>query len=139
MSKFDPYEHLNISLNTDGTLNRLIEFPKIKATGDAEHSSNETVVSKDATLNVEKKTWIRIFRPTKLPSNDNSVARLPIMLYFHGGGFILFSVSDAMTHANCENISTEVSLMVVIYICHLKLKISLFVNNVNQSGISPYQ
>ncbi|MBA0704443.1 hypothetical protein Golax_016698, partial [Gossypium laxum] len=40
-------------------------------------------VSKDVTVNEETKVWARIFRPNKLPSNDNTVVRLPIVFYFH--------------------------------------------------------
>ncbi|KAH7512808.1 hypothetical protein FEM48_Zijuj12G0129300 [Ziziphus jujuba var. spinosa] len=40
------------------------------------------------TFNAETKTWVRIYRPTKLPSNDNAIAPLPIIIYFHRGGWI---------------------------------------------------
>ncbi|KAH7512800.1 hypothetical protein FEM48_Zijuj12G0128500 [Ziziphus jujuba var. spinosa] len=48
----------------------------------------EQVVSKDMTFNVETKTWVRIYWPTKLPSNDNAIAPLPIIIYFHHDGWI---------------------------------------------------
>ncbi|CAM8891876.1 unnamed protein product [Rhodiola kirilowii] len=102
MSKFDPYEHWNIRLEDDGSCTRLISIPKIPATDESTAAqSNESVVTKDVTLNPEKKTWIRLFRPAKIPSNDNTVARLPILFYLHGGGWLMFSVDDVMVHMNC--------------------------------------
>ncbi|KAK2972546.1 hypothetical protein RJ640_014270 [Escallonia rubra] len=112
-SQFDAYEHLNISLNKDGSVTRLLDLPKMQATGETELQPGQTVVSKDVTLNPSKKTWIRIFRPAKLPSNDKSVARLPILFFFHGGGWIHFSVADTMMHENCNKLASEVPAIVV--------------------------
>ncbi|GFP82306.1 probable carboxylesterase 9 [Phtheirospermum japonicum] len=103
MSKFDPYEHFNVSLNPDGSLTRYVKLP----------TSAATALSRDAPLNPARKTWIRIYRPTKLPSNDNSVARLPIVVYFHPGGWIHFSVADTMIHENNNRIAAEIPAIVV--------------------------
>lgn len=86
MSKFDPYEHLNVILNQDGSLTRLLDFPTTQATGDDQNQlPGQAVVSKDITLDEHKKTWMRLYRPSKLPSNDKSIAKLPIILYLHTG------------------------------------------------------
>ncbi|KAK4578494.1 hypothetical protein RGQ29_028551 [Quercus rubra] len=109
MSRFDPYDHLNIKLNPDGKLNRGQARPRIEA-----KPNGDPVVSKDVTLNVKTKTWVRIFRPTKLPSNnDNTIARLPIVIYCHHGGWILLSAADSNAHTNCEEIASELLAIVV--------------------------
>ncbi|CAK9134491.1 unnamed protein product [Ilex paraguariensis] len=113
MSKFDPYQHLNISLNPDGSVTRLLNIPAVPPTGDVDPLPGQTVISKDVILNANNKTFIRIFRPTKLPSNDNSVARLPILISFHGGGWIYFSVTDFMVHENYSQLSCEVPAIVI--------------------------
>ncbi|XP_021825542.1 probable carboxylesterase 9 [Prunus avium] len=112
MSKFDPYNHLNISHDpaTD-TLTRPATTPTTPTNTDP--TPGDPVVSKDVTLNPETRTWARIFRPTKLPSNDNTVARLPIIIYFHHGGWILLSAADAAAHTNCSQISSEVPAIIV--------------------------
>ncbi|KAL3517054.1 hypothetical protein ACH5RR_023956 [Cinchona calisaya] len=111
MSKFDPYEHLKVVLNPDGSLTRFLHLPTTPATG--EENTQASVVSKDVTLNDQNKTWLRIYRPSKLPSNDKSIARLPIIIFFHGGGWIQFSVEQTVIHEHCNQLSGEVTAIVV--------------------------
>ncbi|KAI3829207.1 hypothetical protein L1987_03324 [Smallanthus sonchifolius] len=113
MSKFDPYEHLKIIKNKDGTLTRLMEFPQIPATGDVNPLPGQTVVSKDVTLDPTKHTWLRIFRPVKIPSNDNKIAKLPLIIYFHAGGWINFQVSDALNHETMNKLSGDIPAIAV--------------------------
>jgi len=111
MSAFDPYAHLGFIKNPDGTITRLSKSPTVEANPDP--SPGITVVSKDVTIDAEKKTWVRIFRPTKLPSNDNTVARLPIVIYLHNGGFVLFTPSSIDSHKKCSLIADDVPSIVV--------------------------
>lgn len=113
MSKFDPYEHLKIEPNPDGSITRLIQLPAVPASGDTESAHGEAVVTKDITLNAEKQTWVRIFRPSKLPSNDNAVARLPILIYLHGGLWIYLSAAEPMIHEQCSRFASEVPSIIV--------------------------
>lgn len=112
MPGFDAYDHLHIALNPDGTVDRLLKIPSVPATPDV-LSPDQHTVSKDVTLDAEKKTSLRIFRPTKLPSNDSAVAKLPIFIYFHGGGFVDFRVDTAMIHENCNKLTAEVPAVLV--------------------------
>ena len=47
MSKFDPYTHLGITLNPDGTVTRAFKAPTVDA--NPEPSPGTTTVSKDIT------------------------------------------------------------------------------------------
>ncbi|KAK7292540.1 hypothetical protein RJT34_15391 [Clitoria ternatea] len=113
MSKFDPYTHVGIILNADGTLTRGYKSPTINANADPYPGIHS--VSKDIFITIagETQIWVRIFRPTKLPSNDNTVARLPIVVYFHNGGFILLSPADIAAHTKCSNLAGDVPSIVV--------------------------
>ncbi|CAJ1949912.1 unnamed protein product [Sphenostylis stenocarpa] len=111
MSAFDPYKHLGITKNPDGTITRSYKVPTIDAK--PEPSPGIKVVSKDITIDNEKKTWVRIFRPTKLPSNDNTVARLPIVVYFHNGGFVYLSPDYPYSMRTCETIADDIPAIVV--------------------------
>ncbi|KAK9068277.1 hypothetical protein SSX86_012388 [Deinandra increscens subsp. villosa] len=113
MSKFDPYEHLKIHKNEDGTLTRLMKFPQIPSTGDGDLLPGQTVASKDVTLDPTKNTWLRIFRPAKLPSDDDKIAKLPLVIYFHAGGWINFHVSDALNHETMTKLSLEIPAIAV--------------------------
>lgn len=111
MSDFDASTHLSIISNGNANLTHLVRLPTTEANPVA--APGDPVVSKDVTLNVETNTWVRIYRPTKLPSNDNAIARLPIIIYFHQGGWILFSASDSAAHLNCSQITSEIPAITV--------------------------
>lgn len=94
MSKFDPYDHLNVSMNEDGSLTRYMKLPTSPPISD----DSQPVLSKDVTLNAEKKTSMRLYRPSKIAPG----AHLPVILYFHQGGWIQMSVSESLIH-ECSN------------------------------------
>ena len=108
MSKFNPYDHLKIFLNPDGTLTRHLKIPVVEEKPNA--APDDVVVSKDVTLNEENKTWVRVFLPTKLPPSS---ARLPIIFYFHHGGWVLLSAADANIHADCTRMASKIPAVVV--------------------------
>lgn len=113
MSKFDPYDHLKVELNRDGSLTRYLNLPICTATGDgdgdAAQMQGHAVLSKDVTLNADKKTWMRVYRPAKLSSST----RVPVILFFHAGGWIQTSIADAFNHESCNRVALEVSAVVV--------------------------
>lgn len=111
MSQFDPYNHFGLSYNPDGTLYRGYTTPKIDTNPDP--CPGISTVSKDITINDEKQLWVRLFRPTKIPSNDTTVARLPILIYFHNGGWILLSPADSDVHKTTSNLASNVPSIVV--------------------------
>ncbi|XP_058105998.1 probable carboxylesterase 8 [Magnolia sinica] len=103
----DPYAFLKIVLNPDGSLTRPTFIPLTPP--QAESQQPHDVLSKDIPLNPSNKTWIRIFRP----HFSTPTAPLPIIIYFHGGGFILFSAASAPFHASCERMATHVPAIVL--------------------------
>lgn len=100
----DGYTALKISRNPDGSLTRPTLFPLSPANSSPSDSS--TVLSQDFPLNPANGTWIRVFRP-------DSTACLPVIVYFHGGGFILFSAALKPFHDSCERMAREVPAIVV--------------------------
>ncbi|KAF5192256.1 Carboxylesterase [Thalictrum thalictroides] len=104
----DPYKHINISLNPDGSLTRPTKFPNIPPTND-DHQSSSPVISLDIPLNPSKKTWMRVFQPSNLSSNK----KLPLIIYFHGGGFILYSASSFMFHESCVQMASKLPAIFV--------------------------
>ncbi|KAK8945269.1 putative carboxylesterase 8 [Platanthera guangdongensis] len=103
----DPFTFLKISLNTDGSLTRHGEPPTSPASAS---DPSLPALSKDVLLNPDHGTWIRIF----LPSSPRSAAHsLPIILYFHGGGFILFSAATALFHTSCSRVAASLPALVL--------------------------
>ncbi|KAJ0962208.1 hypothetical protein J5N97_030036 [Dioscorea zingiberensis] len=104
----DPYKFLRISPNPDGSLNRSSLSFISPTTEEQPVDSSIQTVSKDLPLNKARNTWIRIFRPNLTPH-----AKHPIIIYFHGGGFILFSAASTFFHDSCANIAAKIPAVVL--------------------------
>ncbi|KAK1364465.1 Alpha/beta hydrolase-3 [Heracleum sosnowskyi] len=100
----EPYKFLKIVLNPDGSLTRDEEFPRVPPTPElASESANsqsqkQQALSKDIPLNTTNQTFLRLFRPLN-PTN-----KLPVIIDFHGGGFVILSsilapFHDLLSHA----------------------------------------
>ncbi|XP_059451509.1 carboxylesterase 1-like [Corylus avellana] len=103
----DPYQRLQIVLNPDGTMTRL-KTPETPPTSDP--SPGIPVLSKDIPINQSNNTWVRLFLPRE--AFDNSPTKLPLVLYYHGGGFILFSAASSLFHDFCVNMATELRVII---------------------------
>ena len=104
----DPFLHLKITLNSNDTITRLREDPHISP------SSNPnlpiSVLTKDILINPSHNTSARIFLPRKALEHTS---KLPLIVYFHGGGFILFSAASDFLHSYCSNLANDVNSIVV--------------------------
>ena len=115
----DPYLYLQITPNDDDTLTRNYSnlpssLQMVAATLDPD--DHQTIaVSKDVTINKSNDLSVRIFLPRQALDSSSSTnkIKLPVIVYFHGGGFILFSVGTSMTHDFCSNIASEFPAVVV--------------------------
>ncbi|KAF8379367.1 hypothetical protein HHK36_028801 [Tetracentron sinense] len=90
----------------DGTFIQLFKFPTTSATGNDTHSP---VLSKDIPLNPTTNTWLRLFRP----HHSFSGVKLPLIIYAHGGGFILCSAASTIIHDFCADISVKLPALIV--------------------------
>nr|XP_043621768.1 probable carboxylesterase 8 [Erigeron canadensis] len=101
----DPYEFLKIKLNPDGSLTRLAPLPSLPATPElTSNSHHQPSLSKDIPLNPSNNTFLRLFRPASPPPTSQ---KLPVVIYFHGGGFVLFSATSFPFHDSCACISAQ--------------------------------
>lgn len=115
-SKFDPYEHLNIRLNPDGTVTRLLKLPL--ANPDPDPNSGKAVASKDAILDPEKKTSLRIFLSSKLtlknPKKSDTTTRLPIVFYFHGSSWIQCRANYFSLHLSNSYMACSIPAIILL-------------------------
>ncbi|CAO2177276.1 unnamed protein product [Urochloa humidicola] len=93
---------MQITINPDGTITRP-EVPLVPP------SSAGAVISRDVTLDASLGTYLRLFLPNPAPPPQT---KLPVVLFFHGGGFVLFSPATAFYHAHCEAMAAAVPCLV---------------------------
>lgn len=102
----DPWEFLKISRNSDASITRHASIPFTPADPEA-----TPVLSKDVPLNPTHNTWIRIFLPNQTsPPSDK---KLPVVIYFHGGGFVLLSAGTTVFHDFCVKLSSGLPAVVL--------------------------
>ncbi|KAK9749686.1 hypothetical protein RND81_02G143500 [Saponaria officinalis] len=111
IKSFDPfpYQFLHIVGNPDGTITRLQEFfPTIPASNNIDFNSYS--ISKDVLLDPRKNTWVRIFLPQK---SINNPKKLPIVVFVHGGGFILYNPASPLFHNFCSELASQLDVLVI--------------------------
>ncbi|CAK8569306.1 unnamed protein product [Lathyrus sativus] len=104
-STIDPLESQPIIIHHDGSVTRLMQIPNTEPTQD----SNNIVLSKDVYINPVNKTSIRLFLPQKTLHNSK---KLPIIVYYHGGGFVFFRASSTINHDFCFKLAEKVNIVV---------------------------
>lgn len=104
----DPYAFLKLSPNPDGSVTRLSSPPTAPAS--AAPDSPDPALSKDVPLDPVRSTFLRLFLPRAAAP---APARLPVILYFHGGGFVLFSATSRMFHDSCCRTASALGAVVV--------------------------
>ncbi|XVF84240.1 hypothetical protein PTKIN_Ptkin17bG0009900 [Pterospermum kingtungense] len=103
----DPYKFLQITINPDGTFTSSNTY----GTTSANIDDSTTVLTKDISINQSKQTWARIFLPKQ--ALDDATQKLPVFVYFHGGGFILYGPDESMGHVFCSNMASQLGVIIV--------------------------
>ncbi|XP_061338143.1 carboxylesterase 1-like [Gastrolobium bilobum] len=114
-STIDPYKHFKIFYNPDGTLTRML--PDLRTLPSSDTTLPISVLTKDVTINEINNTWVRLFLPRKaIPvhgySTSNQNHKLPLIVFFHGGGFILGSAASTVFHDFCVNMADSIEAVV---------------------------
>ena len=99
----DPYKELNLIPNPNGTVTRPNKPPQSPPAPD--RNLNTLVLSKDLSINQSKSTWARVYLPRV--ALDHS-SKLPLLVFFHGGGFIFLSAASTIFHDFCFNMANDV-------------------------------
>ncbi|XP_076941929.1 carboxylesterase 1-like [Bidens hawaiensis] len=97
-----------VILNADGSYTRPVSFPSSPPKPDPD--SDTPTLSKDVIINDTNKTGVRIliYIPKETP-----VEKLPLLVYYHGGGFIVMTAATTMNHELCELLSAHLQAVVV--------------------------
>ncbi|KAL2328987.1 hypothetical protein Fmac_022414 [Flemingia macrophylla] len=101
----DPYKQLNLILNPNGTITRPNKPPESLPA----LNSTLRVLSKDLSINQSKGTWARVYLPREALDRNS---KLPLLVFFHGGGFIFLSAASTIFHDFCFNMANDVVAVV---------------------------
>lgn len=95
-------EAQNSAIN-DGSLTRIKKyFPTVPP------NTSSVAFSRDVPLNPDKLTWVRVYLPKK-----SEPVKLPIVVYAHGGGFVLLSTATPNFDSFLSNMASQLAVLVV--------------------------
>ncbi|KAG0456297.1 hypothetical protein HPP92_024085 [Vanilla planifolia] len=93
---------------SNGTINRrLLSFLDVCVA--ANPSPVDSVRTVDLTVDPNRNLWIRLFLPTSPPPQDRG---LPLVVFFHGGGFAFLSPSSRTYDLVCRRIARSIPVVV---------------------------
>ncbi|KAJ0025229.1 hypothetical protein Pint_07151 [Pistacia integerrima] len=95
---------------SNGTVNR-----RLHNLFDLKTSPSKTprkgVSTSDTIINSSTNLWFRLYTPHS--TNNEEKRNLPIIIYFHGGGFAFFSASSIVYDIWCRRLSNELQAVIV--------------------------
>ena len=110
-SSIDPSKFLKIVQNPEGLLTRQPQFPSVSATEEStDPNTSQVALFKDIPLNPNNKTFIRLYRPPTPPPNTT---KLPLLIHFHGGGFVRSSATSRPFHDACSVKAAKLPIVVI--------------------------
>ena len=109
----DPFEYLQVVLNPDGTLTRNFNSIPCVPPKPNDPQALTPVLSKDVPINPSNNTWARIFLPREALDSSSLANKLPLVVYYHGGGFILLSADMVIFHDSCSDLAKTVPAVVI--------------------------
>ncbi|CAH9109976.1 unnamed protein product [Cuscuta europaea] len=94
----------------NGTVNRrLLNILSIKSPATRNHVNG--VKSSDVTVDPARDLWFRLFVPTAAEARDSN--SLPVIVFFHGGGFVYLSADAKAYDAVCRRFARKVPAVVI--------------------------
>ncbi|XP_054785718.1 probable carboxylesterase 18 [Prosopis cineraria] len=99
---------IKIARRPDGTLNRrLMSFVDHKTSPNPKPIKG--VKSSDVTVDPTRNLWFRLFTPTSVTTSSS----LPVVVFFHGGGFTYRSAASFMYDALCRQLARKCAAIVI--------------------------
>ncbi|XP_055814946.1 carboxylesterase 1-like [Solanum dulcamara] len=106
----DPYGYLGIIPNTDGSITRS-QIPTRPFSTTIIDNDSSIVYMKDLVINPTKGTMARIIIPREVLNSEN---KLPLVVYFHGGGFVMaITVDTPILQKFCATLAAKIPAIIV--------------------------
>ncbi|XP_044476078.1 probable carboxylesterase 18 [Mangifera indica] len=101
---------MKLSFRSDGSINRrLLNFFDIKAPPSSKPTNG--VKSSDFTLDPSRNLWFRLYIPTT--NGDDNAFNIPLIFYFHGGGFVLAQANSIGSDNICRRLAKQLNSAVI--------------------------
>ncbi|GMP56483.1 hypothetical protein CsSME_00020952 [Camellia sinensis var. sinensis] len=91
----------------DGTVDRLLGSPFVPPSSPTTTTTTTTIISKDTTIS--SAVSARLY----LPPTTTTTTRLPILVYFHGGGFCIESAFSSFCHRYITSLVSHSPILAV--------------------------
>ncbi|KAL6495419.1 hypothetical protein OROGR_029982 [Orobanche gracilis] len=106
----DAYWLCNLVRNGDGSLTRRGNLPTPPAIPEIEPDSflHIKTLSRDIPVNPNNKTYIRLYRPRNIPPET----KLPLIIYFHGGGFFWLGSDNILSTEVCNRMAAHIPAVI---------------------------
>ncbi|CAN4077813.1 unnamed protein product [Withania somnifera] len=90
----------------------IVRKPEYLTQANSDPNGTSLVMSKDVDLDINKKTWLRIYVPRRLVTN-HSDEKLPVVFHYHGGGFVFYHANSFAWDLFCQGLAEKVGAMVI--------------------------
>ncbi|KAL6499343.1 hypothetical protein OROHE_026006 [Orobanche hederae] len=104
----EAFKVLGISWNPDGTLNRTVQIPTVGPTPYPDSKPTPIALSRDIYISPRSKAYVRLYVPLNPPKDK----KIPLIIYLHGGDFVLFSASTVIFHNFCNDVASQLTAVV---------------------------
>ncbi|KAG6430362.1 hypothetical protein SASPL_108427 [Salvia splendens] len=109
ISDSDPYTKIGLRKNSDGSFTRI--RPIVDETPACpDPPISVPILTKDVPINPLNNTWARLYLPR---SQIQSSAKLPLIVFFHGGGFTVASAASSFFQSFCSEITLHLHALMV--------------------------
>lgn len=74
---------------------------------------DQAVASRDAVIDKGTGVWARLYLPRSTSADEKNCGKLQVIIYFHGGGFVLGSPAWSIYHAFILRLASEIKSVIV--------------------------
>ncbi|XP_076884894.1 putative carboxylesterase 18 [Bidens hawaiensis] len=98
---------IKLTAREDGTVNRRL-FKLVDFRNPPSSKPINGVKTYDVVVDPTRKLWVRVYVPTQYALED-----LPVLVFFHGGGYVIFSADTKLYDEVCRKFTREFPAIVV--------------------------
>ncbi|KAL9432284.1 hypothetical protein AB3S75_027327 [Citrus x aurantiifolia] len=103
---------VDVSCRPNMTFNRRL-FNLVDLKCSASSQPKNGVKSSDIVIDSGRNLWFRLYTPTNIVTETSTTSSLPVIVYFHGGGFVLLAANSKRFDDHCRRLAKEIPAVVI--------------------------